>query len=307
MSTATLNQTRPLEHRPPPTRPGPVLLAIGGREPAAPLRFARALGLDARDVVVLSVVDPMPVPVFAGSVEIVPVPLEIDAERLERQREWVRALVARTVDAPWRVEIRTGDAGDVVLHAAREHDVSLVVMGIGRHRPIDRLLAAETTIHVARRLDRPLLAVAGEARGPVRNAIVAMDFTPSSVCAAELAIPLLAPGATLHLVHAWMRWPIDAGFVRAQEDLYEREIPSQLEALARSLDVPPGITVREALVTGPAAEAVLEYARAQNADLVVAGRSGMGTLERLALGSVTSALLRGSTCSVLVGPPETSP
>ena len=53
---------------------------------------------------------------------------------------------------------------------------------------------------------------------------------------------------------------------------------------------------------GPAAQTVLDVARAVSADLIVTGTRGFGMLSRLLVGSVSTALIRGAQCSVLIVP-----
>jgi Universal stress protein family len=53
---------------------------------------------------------------------------------------------------------------------------------------------------------------------------------------------------------------------------------------------------------GPVAEVILREARSAGADLIVLGRERPGTTRRHPLGSVTSTVIRGATCPVLVIP-----
>jgi nucleotide-binding universal stress UspA family protein len=58
--------------------------------------------------------------------------------------------------------------------------------------------------------------------------------------------------------------------------------------------------VEENLLEGPAAEAIVSVVEARNADLVVMGTRGMGSLKGLLFGSVSTKVTHYSPCSVLV-------
>ena len=58
--------------------------------------------------------------------------------------------------------------------------------------------------------------------------------------------------------------------------------------------------VEENLLEGTAAEAIVFVAEARNADLVVMGTRGMGSLKGLLFGSVSTKVTHHSPCSVLV-------
>ena len=63
-------------------------------------------------------------------------------------------------------------------------------MGIGRHRPLERLLGSETTLRAIRRASCPVLAVGPQFAAQLRNVVVAIDFSPASAKAVESVIPL---------------------------------------------------------------------------------------------------------------------
>ncbi|WP_394154923.1 universal stress protein [Loktanella salsilacus] len=54
------------------------------------------------------------------------------------------------------------------------------------------------------------------------------------------------------------------------------------------------------ILRGTPAEAILEHARLTNADLIVAGRRGYGTLRGMLVGSVSQKLIAHATCPVLI-------
>lgn len=58
--------------------------------------------------------------------------------------------------------------------------------------------------------------------------------------------------------------------------------------------------VEEDLLEGPAAEAIISVVESRNADLVVMGTRGMGSLKGMLFGSVSTKVTHHAPCSVLV-------
>jgi hypothetical protein len=68
------------------------------------------------------------------------------------------------------------------------------------------------------------------------------------------------------------------------------------------LPTEPSMTVQSTTHKGNAAGAILDFATAHRADLIVAGRHGHNVITHLLAGSVSTAILRGANCSVLITP-----
>lgn len=332
MSSALTNDSAsgalaPDAAQPRPLRPGPIVVAMSGRGGAGPLRVARALAPRfGDDVTVLAALEPLPV--YFGPADLTRVPPELEHDRRAGLLEVVRRQVrnARAPEAPWPVEVRSGDAAFTVADAARDRGAALLVVGLGRHGPLERIFTSETTLRVLQHASCPVLAVPGgfgaeaaasggaDAGAPAawpRTVVVATDFSASSAHAAEVALSLMPSGGTLHLVHAWDA-AAAAGLVPGgprvsqQLDAYARAIPAHFERLRGALPARPDVTVTTAVVEGRAAVEVLAYADAHAADLVAAGRRGHGLLGRVLVGSVTTALVRGAARPLLVTPPASA-
>ena len=249
-----------------------------------------------------SAIEPRPAEMLDAQPMIVPP--DFEETRKASRVEHLNASLAELQSAEpcWQVEVEHGDPVSGLLRRTGELDASLVLLGIGRHRPMDRLLGGETTLRVIRHTSCPVLAVSGELKQRPREVVVATDFSPQSMHAARTALPLLARGATVHVIHVWQPSITDDPQVIGIEKMYSRSITARLVRFVADLRTPPGVSVRTEVREGRGATQLIAYANEHRADLIVAGRRGPDTIAHAFVGSVTSSLLRGATCSVLVAP-----
>lgn len=288
---------------PPRDSTGPLLVATAGRGAAEVLEVARFLvsRLAVRPLVVA-----VHEPTLAYLPEVGMSPLLPGLE--EDQRALLREDVSKALEAAggdassWRLQVVTGPPARTVARMAGELDACAVVMGIGRHAPLDRVFGAETTLQTIRLADRPVFAVAPGVRVPPRHVAVAMDFSAPSIRAAEEALRLLADGGRLSLVHVR---PV--GSWRPQLDdqsrrRFDRRISDLFSRLRALLAAPPAVKVEKVVLDGSPAAEIVAFGRREGADLIATGTSGLGFVDRLIIGSVATQVLRRSTTSVLVVP-----
>ena len=290
------------------TAKGPIIAAVGPTGGEAALRMTRALAArHSSEVLVVSAVYPPPVyAIDTGQPMLNTWPIEERrAERLQQVHNRLHRLGRwlASGEEP-AVEIPYGDASSSIADIADERDAALIVMGAGPHELSNRLFATETALATMRKVHCPVLAVSEKAQDIPRVVVIATDFSPASVYAAIQALPLVADGAIIHLVHVWsrIRTPYPLATLRDLDDTYERSLPARFERLRTALGQAHPLMFTTVVREGPAAQTVLEVARAVSADLIVAGTRGFGVLERMLIGSVSTALLRGSACSVLIVP-----
>lgn len=286
----------------------PVVVAIGATGGTQALRSGTAIAARCgTDVVVTSVVEPPPLYTFETNRAML-LPWLVEQQIGER-RETVydrlhRAGVLPSTTSEPRVEVRYGESADAIAEVAREQDARIIVMGIGPHSLRHRLFSSGTAWATGQRAPCPVLAVADDVPDLARVAVVATDFSPESIHAARAALPLLAPGAVVYIVHAWSR--VEAAFPSVQlatlNEAYAASLPERFTLLRQALGHADGVTFEAVALEGKPAELVLSVARAKEADLIVAGTHGRGAVERWLLGSTSSAVLHGADCSVLLAP-----
>lgn len=303
MSThATLPTESPTHATGSAVRGGPVLVAAGGHGIASAVRVAahvaKRLG---RDMTILSVVKPLPAHSWDGDgADNRGTFFEVRA--VAARRQLARAIGPREDEANLPVEVLAGSVPDVLVRVAQERDVPLLVMGIGRRRPIDRLLGAETVLRTVRHADCPILAVAESLTTAPASVAVGVDFSRSSAYAAQSVVPLLAPGATLHLVHVWQPSDADDDVAARDNDIYRRHLPDRFRRFIASLALPATVEVKTEVREGRAAERLVDFAEAHRVDIIAIGRNGQRVVERLLVGGVAERVLRRAECSILIAP-----
>jgi nucleotide-binding universal stress UspA family protein len=177
----------------------------------------------------------------------------------------------------------------------------MIVCGLGRHRVMDRMFGDETALRLIRVAAVPVLAVGGQFAAAPARIVVAIDFTETSLRAARLALELAAPSATIYLAHVaprdatlydWNGWGSN----------YKQDAGEALQRMREQLRVPDDMIMQRVLLQGDPATEILAFAASVNADLIATGSHGHGFVARMLIGSVTTRILRCSTCSVLTVP-----
>lgn len=132
--------------------------------------------------------------------------------------------------------------------------------------------------------------------------ISALDGSEHSLKALDYAGELSGKyGSKLILLHAY-RHTSDLRGAEGFDQLVARrkEAGEGILKTARLRLEPASIEVEEDLLEGPAADAIVAVAEVRNADLVVMGTRGMGSLKGLLFGSVSNKVTQHAPCSVLV-------
>ncbi|HEX5002092.1 MAG TPA: universal stress protein [Bacteroidia bacterium] len=143
----------------------------------------------------------------------------------------------------------------------------------------------------------------------MRNILVATDFSDVSKNAVKYAASLSEYlGATLHLLNVYestlyytAEMPYTA--VESAEKLAREEAEKKMEHLKASISKSfPGLSLETEIKRGVSAESITDFADHINADLVVAGATGAGVVERTLIGSTTTAIINKSKKLVLIVP-----
>jgi nucleotide-binding universal stress UspA family protein len=282
-------------------RAEPLVVGVGVRSSGMLLNSAAWLGLHLQQPVhVVSVLPLSPLSGWEGAHATTGT--QAEEEYATSRRSMIDCALGRVaVGAPeWSVHIVRGDAARMITGEARRCGAALIVMGLGRHQPIDRLLASETTLATVRLADCPVLALAEEMCAPAKRVLVATDFSATCANAVQHALPLLSPQAELVFAHVWNPSQREAQLARDED--YRMDLPARFAHFIDALRLPDSMSVTHRVLEGNTTERLVNLADELRAELVVAGRHGRGAWERLVVGSVATRLLRGGTRSIFIVP-----
>lgn len=203
--------------------------------------------------------------------------------------------------------VARGHADEVIVERAAEQGADLVVVGTRGLTGLKRFFLGSVAENVVRASQTSVLVARGQVAGFDR-VLVAVDFSPASERAVDMACALAAPDAELVLFHAWQFPPGTAGLraTTAKDDAVG-ELREQIlalntgrgEALCRRV-TRTGRSARFVQEHGAAATEIQAQLEAGPYDLVCLSTHGHRGFRRFLLGSVTEATVRHAPCSVLV-------
>jgi len=138
--------------------------------------------------------------------------------------------------------------------------------------------------------------------GIMRRLLVAYDGSAQARRAVEVAVDLAQKyRASITLLTAIHHPSFAATVGEVEESHHEQRLAveqMQREAIeyARLRGIDPGAEI----VAGHPAEAIIEYARTHEVDLIVMGHRGMSNLQRFFVGSVADRVVDHAPCMVLI-------
>lgn len=152
--------------------------------------------------------------------------------------------------------------------------------------------------------------------GPLRRIILAIDASEASAKAVSFVLTKFQPDHStgkssgrvpLHVsvVHVMARRPaapiefkFSAPWIKSEKkakDAARRLAEKCAQELTKA-----GFTAESVFEIGNPAEEIIEVASKEKADLIVMGAKGLGTIDRVLLGSVSMQVLQYANCPVLV-------
>jgi len=270
----------------------------------AALRAARAIAARTGQAVKLLSVF-APAPIVGAEVQVA-----ISSRSESDQRASVEMELAEQLDrvgiSDWPTEIIMGDPAATIAQAAAKLGAELVIMGLGGHELVDRILGDEMVLRVIRLGTTPVLAVAPSFHALPCHALAAVDFSASCGRALELGGKLLQSPGRISLVHVAQQDKDPASW-NARDAAYVGTVGRALDRLIAETDVAPGVRFERKVLPGDPADQLLGFVRAYSPDLIIAGSHGHNFLTRLMIGSVSTRLLRESRRSMLIVPPIDAP
>lgn len=202
-------------------------------------------------------------------------------------------------------DLREGDPLQELLGQARAADL-LVVGAHGAHGPRDLALGTLAD-RLSRSAERPLLVVRNEPAADYRRVLLPVDFSEASGETVRAA-RRVAPGAALHLLHAYdlaeegklLTAGVSDEAIAAHRERRREEARAGMDALLAGM--PPGVPASSTVCPGDIRMVMLDVARERGCDLIAIGKQGQSRLGDLFLGSVTAWALAHAQADVLVVP-----
>ena len=282
---------------------GPIIVATD-TTPESDAAFPIAYALAARaksEILALSIVEPMHVPIYG--VDGMVVSLEPMEDTEAARESATRAQLIRMVSSivTWPVIVRSGDAPREIANTADSMHARLIVVGRGRHKRFDRVFGGESVLRIVQLGDSPVLAVQEGLTSPPRRVVIATDFSPFSVYAAQVAMSVVASDATVWLLHVGPPFDQSVPFLRERSEVYREQADAAFVTLRTQLQR-TSVNLETVTLTGTASDQLLDFIVEHDADLVVTATHGYGFIRRMILGSVAAALVHSAPCSVLIVP-----
>lgn len=233
----------------------------------------------------------------------------LEQEILARERDALAEVAAdparnRGVAASLRVE--PGSASAAIADYVDEMAPDLVVVGAHGKGFLNRFIFGSTASRLVRKSHCPVLVVRNPCLGAYRRLLVAVDFSPASTLALELARKV-APEAEILLLHVFevpFEGMLSYSSVRNEViDQYRTQARDDALARLRDMAAAAGLERGRFTVVAEQGEAGTRLSAVEDqfgCDLVLLGKHGQHVVEELLLGSLTSRVLAESRADVLV-------
>lgn len=186
---------------------------------------------------------------------------------------------------------------------ALEHAIDLIVVGSPHRGAAGRVFAGSVSQALLHGAPVPVATAphgyADRATGKLGTIAIAYGGDEESQAALGYATALAqAAGADLDVLTVERPTAPVSGAIA-----YTLALPQDIDDIQRQAlgEVDPSIPIRRRVLEGPTAEALADACR-EGVDLIVVGSRGYGTVERVLLGSTSTALIRESPCPVIVVP-----
>ncbi|MBU1691949.1 MAG: universal stress protein [Gammaproteobacteria bacterium] len=199
---------------------------------------------------------------------------------------------------------RIGRAHTEIADYAAEKGAGLVVAGARGENTLLDLLIGSTASRLLRLATFPVLIVKNEKVEPYQSAIAAVDFSPGSINALELA-RTVASGARIEVLHVYdtehddrmQQAGMEGEFILDRQARVLKDAENRLDIELAGAN--EGKITRNVMAANPPT-AICDRAKALCADLIVLGRHGKSGMQELLLGSVSKDVAHVADCDVLL-------
>lgn len=206
-------------------------------------------------------------------------------------------------------QLRLGVPSQVILQAALDLEVDLIVMGTRGLTGLRHLFLGSTAARVVQHAQCPVLSVHPgdlDQHRQVRTILIPTDFSRDAEIGSRAALDLLgeerqdAKIVLLHVYHlpfeytAYGTIPTSIDYFKDVEEAAAARLSELAEPLRDS-----GLTVETIAKEGYPPEVIVDEAAAAGADLIAMGTHGRTGLAHLVLGSTAERVVQHAGCPVL--------
>jgi nucleotide-binding universal stress UspA family protein len=203
---------------------------------------------------------------------------------------------------PCKALLGDGDPAEAILGFARTYEADLIVVGTSSRTGLNKLFVGSVAEEIIREAPCPVLTVGPcvwtRASEKIECIVCAVDFSPSSLQAAKLAVSFAQEyQAHLTLMHVMEEVP------KNLPDGADCAIQFTEGSLRRLLSDGPDLRYEPvvAVEVGPVAERVMNVVNELSADLIVIGVKGVGAFASTSsrFGSIAHKIVSLAPCPVL--------
>ena len=236
-----------------------------------------------------------------------PAALEKMEQSVRKHLESVQAR-AKQEGVTCEVSVHEGeDSYKYIVDEALAQKSTMIIMGRRGRKGFRRLVMGSTTSWTIGHAPCSVLVVPRAAQVEFKSIVVATDGSKFSTAAASEAIGIAKRNSArltaIAVVPADLATPADIDFATiAREKLADQDMQAA-EKNAKAVKEAAqkaGVDAQAFVMSGKPADAVMEIAKDQKADLVVVGSHGRTGLDRLLMGSVAERVIVLASCAVLV-------
>jgi nucleotide-binding universal stress UspA family protein len=209
--------------------------------------------------------------------------------------------------------VQQGDAAKIVLLHARAVRPDVIVVGTHQRSGFDRLRVGSVAERVAAKATVPVLlvprGVQPGAVGPFRHVAVAVDFSPGSDRAVDLALALARRPddriTLLHVVPGFAAADVPPNLSRYSVSEYDarmvRDARRRLQ-LAVAATRPTRAAIHTRVLRGTTTTEISRVVAGIGADLLVVGATSRGVVSRTLFGTTAGRLLKATRVPMLAVP-----
>jgi nucleotide-binding universal stress UspA family protein len=202
----------------------------------------------------------------------------------------------------WPVTVRIGSAAETITQIAREVGASLILLSLPRDRAT-AVADAATTLDVVHLARLPVIGVSAAVTDLPRRYLVGVDLHAPALDSLMAVLLEISDPVAIDLAHvAWEVGPSGPGETQAWKAEYVSRVAEHLGKLAERLRLAAPARVNVHVPLGDWDEGLVGLANRLAVDLVATGSHAYGELGRAFTRSVSTAVLHGATCSVLIVP-----